>query len=317
VIALLRCFVLAGCFALGTTGCQSTRTAAPDGTQPSSNADSLELPAFSKILRLGRPLREISGLAASPTKAGILWAVADSGNPPDLHAIRPDGSTAGRVRVEGARNRDWEDLAAFTYRGRSYLLVADVGDNRGRRRDCRLYFIPEPDPTAISCVPEVSCQIAYTDRPHDCEAVAVDVARDAIYLASKEEGRSRIYLTSLSGAFGGGVRTAKPVGLVPLELRGAPMGLGKLARHASFGQTACGMALDRTSGAAYLLSYTHLYRLTAGDLATNLAPGDRKLIAYPSLYQAESVAVPAWDRRGIWIASEGKAGGSLVRIPRR
>ena len=43
------------------------------------------------------------------------WAVNDSGDEPRLYALRKDGRDRGTLRVRGATNTDWEDLAAFTF----------------------------------------------------------------------------------------------------------------------------------------------------------------------------------------------------------
>ena len=45
------------------------------------------------------------------------------------------------LRVAGARNTDWEDLAAFELDGRHYLLIADTGDNGGLRRTLQLHVV--------------------------------------------------------------------------------------------------------------------------------------------------------------------------------
>jgi hypothetical protein len=53
------------------------------------------------------------------------------GNLADLVGLDSVGAALGQVSVNGARNRDWEDLAAFTHDGNPHLLIADTGDNGG------------------------------------------------------------------------------------------------------------------------------------------------------------------------------------------
>ena len=108
---------------------------------------------FSGPLRTGTvpPVaRESSGLAASRRDSGILWTHNDSGGQPVLYAIEATGARRGDLRIADLLNRDWEDLASFTLDGRSYLLIADVGDNASRRNDCALYIVAEPDPADLS-----------------------------------------------------------------------------------------------------------------------------------------------------------------------
>jgi hypothetical protein len=60
---------------------------------------------------------EASGLAASPSAEGFLWMVNDSGGTPEIHLAQADGTPRGAVTVADAMNKDWEDLAAFTFNG--------------------------------------------------------------------------------------------------------------------------------------------------------------------------------------------------------
>ena len=54
----------------------------------------------------------------------VLWAVEDSGNPARLYAISRRGRVLARFKVEGAKNKDWEDLASFD--------LDDIPDARAR-----------------------------------------------------------------------------------------------------------------------------------------------------------------------------------------
>ena len=49
-------------------------------------------------------------------------------------------------RLEGVPKTDWEDIAAFELDGRTYLLVADTGDNGGLRKTLQLHVVEEPAP---------------------------------------------------------------------------------------------------------------------------------------------------------------------------
>ena len=144
-------------------------------------------------------LREISGLAASRAHPGVLWAINDSGNPARLHAISRRGRLLASFPVEGARNIDWEDLASFTLHGRHYLLVADTGDNGGRRRNVALHVFEEPatlDGAALR--PAWTVRMRWPDGPRDCEAVAVDARDGRILLVSKKREPPELFSLPLS-----------------------------------------------------------------------------------------------------------------------
>jgi hypothetical protein len=86
---------------------------------------------------------EASGLVASSRYPGWGWMIRDSGHPPTLYAVRFPGGAGPHavraIRVVGAVNVDWEDIAAQD--GKLYVTESDQG-----RRARYIYEIPEPDP---------------------------------------------------------------------------------------------------------------------------------------------------------------------------
>ncbi len=136
-------------------------------------------------------ISEASGLASSRLYPGLLWAINDGGDDPLLYAVGSDGTDLGTFRVEGAKNFDWEALASFRLRDTAYLLIADVGDNWQQRQTVTLYVVKEPAITATGIDNGRGAAIAwqirfsYEDGPLDCEAVAVDVANQRVFLLSK------------------------------------------------------------------------------------------------------------------------------------
>jgi hypothetical protein len=173
--------------------------------------------------KLANPkINEASGLAPSRRTDGMLWVHNDSGGDPALYAIGTDGRFLGAVWLAGADNIDWEDMASFTLGGRAYLLVADMGDNNGRRKNCGFYVIEEPDAAQLSPAKEIVASVAwnvpvvYPDGPHDCEAVAVDPGAvgdgsdGKVYLLTKREKPNRLFMVPL-----------KPVALPVVSTEGA------------------------------------------------------------------------------------------------
>ena len=144
-------------------------------------------------------LDEVSGLAASHAHDDVLWAIEDSGNPARLYAISRRGRVLARYKVEGAKNKDWEDLASFDLGGRHYLLVADTGDNGGKRRDFVLHVFEEPKVLRNgSLKPAWSIRARWADGPRDCEAVAVDAATGKVLLISKKRKRPELFALPLA-----------------------------------------------------------------------------------------------------------------------
>jgi hypothetical protein len=100
---------------------------------------------------------EVSGVVASRTSPGVLWAIADSGNAADVVAADLEGNELARLDLGtdlGAANVDWEDLAIGPGPGGvDHLYVGDIGDNGPSNLDdddsirgsISVYRLPEPE----------------------------------------------------------------------------------------------------------------------------------------------------------------------------
>lgn len=137
-------------------------------------------------------LEESSGIVASRARRGVFWTVNDSGNDPLLFATDSSGADLGYLRVEGARNTDWEDISIgpCTHAPGTCLFIADLGDNTFRRPYVVIYVVPEIDPptgpadTTRAVAVEDIIVLKYPDQPHDAEALAV--TRDWLLVITKD-----------------------------------------------------------------------------------------------------------------------------------
>ena len=124
-------------------------------------------------------LTESSGIAQLGEQ---LWSHNDSGDRPRLFAFDFTGQPLAQVSIAGATAIDWEDICAFTRDGRSYLAVADVGDNAGQRKLVSVYAIEFPNEWQNSLDPQQSLtlpvtatfQVTYPTGAVNCEALAYD-----------------------------------------------------------------------------------------------------------------------------------------------
>jgi hypothetical protein len=244
------------------TGCQR----AVSDVAPSS-APARAVTGYTLTGRIDDPaLDEVSGLALSRRDPGRLWALNDGGNPAELHLLEMDGRRVARYRLAGVRNVDWEDLAAFSWRGTPYLLVADIGDNFGRRDTVQLHLVEEPEVAAGAAPgvgelrPAASLRFRYPDGPRDAEGVAVDVRSGAILVLSKRETEPRFYRLPLRLESPAAPLVAEPLGRLRLErTRFDPPG-GPLTRSL-FGGSPTALDLDAAGRDLLLLTYTAVYRL--------------------------------------------------------
>ncbi|GAB4267013.1 MAG: hypothetical protein Kow0092_20190 [Deferrisomatales bacterium] len=169
--------------------------AAPDGVRrvavPRRATQALE-----RCGTIASPLiRESSGLVRSRRFPDIYWTHNDSGDEARLFALRRDGTPVegpagpAGIRVRGARNVDWEDIAADDA---GHLFLGDIGNNANTRRDLVVYVIDEPDPAADRwATPVRRLPFHYPDQDgfppsrRNFDAEALFWARGRLYLITK------------------------------------------------------------------------------------------------------------------------------------
>lgn len=233
-------------------------------------------------------LDEMSGLVASAAQPGVLWAINDSGSRARLFRLGPDGAALGRVAVDGPWLRDAESLDRWSDGGREWLLIGDVGDNRGWRDDVAVHALAEPARADTTARIAWTLRFRYPDGARDAEAIAVDPVRGDLLVLSKREDRPRLYRVPLS-ARGATVATAAFVAALPAPL----------------GAEATDMVVLGRAEALVVLTYRglHLWRRLPGeDWAEALArpPASWPL---PSMRKAEALAV-SQDGRRLLVGSE-------------
>lgn len=216
-------------------------------------------------------LPELSGLAASREQPGHWWALNDSGNAPELITLNPALEQVGRVRIRGAVNHDWEDLAAFAQDGQNWLLIGDVGDNFALRAEGQLILIREPAPGDSVAEIERVIRYRYEDGSRDCESLAVDVANQQVLLADKR--RRPVGLYALPLAAREGVVTAQRIAEFPeLVPTPAPSVMGLGARRGRGTPTAMDLSADGlTLGVLTYLSLSQFQRLPGQSWSEALA----------------------------------------------
>lgn len=92
----------------------------------------------------GNPAKENSGIVQSRRQPGLYWLHNDSGDEPRIYPLLSNSDQfmvdetveagAGTL-LSGAENIDWEDI---TVDDQGHVIVADVGNNKNKRRDLTL-----------------------------------------------------------------------------------------------------------------------------------------------------------------------------------
>jgi hypothetical protein len=158
------------------------------------------IPAVNDLFR--KDMVEISGVAASRTNSGVLYIHNDSGNPNQVYLTNGAGDNLGTLTLTPVSNRDWEDIAVGPgpVPGKNYVYVADIGDNDSKYSSIFIYRFPEPDlngrtsPVRLNIDTIDQIELKYPDGPRNAETLMVDPLTRDIYIASKENGVSKVYI---------------------------------------------------------------------------------------------------------------------------
>lgn len=151
-------------------------------------------------------LSETSGIAISINNPGMLWAHNDSGHSNTIFLIEISTSEIkAQYKITGTNNTDWEDMeiAINPDNNEPYLYVADTGDNSEKRLSYTIYKFKEPvyqethtSKGTIVWSPEDLSVIKFTypDGSHDTETLLVDPITQDIFLVTKRDFVSTLYV---------------------------------------------------------------------------------------------------------------------------
>jgi hypothetical protein len=164
-------------------------------------------------------LTEISGLAASRSRDGVVWAHNDSGDRARVYALAPDGELLQTVTLRDVDAVDWEDMAAGPGpdAASSYLYVGDIGDNDRIRPEISVHRFVEPE-AGVDRVDVDTLRLRYPDGPHDAETLLLDAERAELVILTKSLGGRSLVFRAPADAPDGEVIILTPAGSVTLGL---------------------------------------------------------------------------------------------------
>lgn len=157
----------------------------------------------------------------SVANPGHFWVHNDSGNPAVVYLIDENLKIRLTCRLEGVKNRDWEDIAIGPGPDpdKRYVYVGDIGDNNAKHREKMIYRFAEPA-LAGSNVSEIVISSFDTivfrleDGSKDTETLMIHPQTQNIYVVSKREEPVHVY--ELKYPFADDTLTALKVATLPL-----------------------------------------------------------------------------------------------------
>lgn len=178
-------------------------------------------------------ITEASGIVASRSNPGVWWTHNDSGDSERVFAIDDSGALLSTVELDGATERDWEDIAIGRSPDgeRSMLYVGDTGDNAVRRDPekgrglVKVFRFEEPTIDAGSVSQSASVEVdaltfTFPSRAHDVEAMVVDPVDGDLVFITKDwtlGGRAEVFRAD-ADAPAGSTSVLEPVASVDLPV---------------------------------------------------------------------------------------------------
>ena len=183
IFAVSICILMVACSSKEQAGDQSANIQS-DGFFPGVKLAELN----------NKELKEISGIAASINNPKLLWVHNDSGNGANIFLLDEKLDVKLTCTLAGVENRDWEDIAVGPGPddSKSYVYVADIGDNEAKYQYKYVYRFEEPlwnktqpENIAVTSFDRITFQLP--DSRKDTETLLLDPKTKNLYVVSKRE----------------------------------------------------------------------------------------------------------------------------------
>ncbi len=146
---------------------------------------------FAQTFHLSSALNEISGIDF--LNDSTIIAINDGGNEPLLFLLNLEGKIQSVVKVENAKNQDWEDITVDD----KFVYIGDIGNNLNNRKELVIYKVRiediirkktvQPEKITFNYKEQTEFPPAKNGKFFDAEALAVD--NDTLYLFTKNRAK--------------------------------------------------------------------------------------------------------------------------------
>ncbi|MGF7082532.1 hypothetical protein [Mucilaginibacter sp. UYCu711] len=154
-----------------------------------------------------KEMNEISGISASGIAKDTYYVHNDSGDTSRFFAISPEGKLLSTIYYKGDPAApqgvfDCEDIAVGPgpVAKKSYVYIADIGDNAANRKYTTIYRIAEQESLLKGGNVNATAtplHLKYPDGPKDAEAMMIDPQQKLIYIVSKRSDTVKVYTAPL------------------------------------------------------------------------------------------------------------------------
>ena len=289
---------------------------APTPTPPVTVVESTYENVQDRGLLENAQLDEASGLAASRLNRGYLWSHNDSGDKNRIFLFDTYGKGKYEFTIQGAENRDWEDMAVVKESdGSATIYVADFGDNNAVYSSYAIYWFKEPVITAstpaLNTITQVN-KVTFTvsDGSRDMECLLVDQQTKDLFIISKRETQKHLYKIPASNMVSGS--STKAEYLQTLDNISQPFSSAAQVIQ-GFYITAGSVSPDNTE--ILVKNYLEIYywKRKEGETIPQALARQAKTVPYQMEPQGEGITF-AEDGAGYYTISESPDGSSPVHL---
>ncbi len=289
---------------------------APTPTPPVTVVESTYENVQDRGLLENAQLDEASGLAASRLNRGYLWSHNDSGDKNRIFLFDTYGKGKYEFTIQGAENRDWEDMAVVKESdGSATIYVADFGDNNAVYSSYAIYWFKEPVITAstpaLNTITQVN-KVTFTvsDGSRDMECLLVDQQTKDLFIISKRETQKHLYKIPASNMVSGS--STKAEYLQTLDNISQPFSSAAQVIQ-GFYITAGSVSPDNME--ILVKNYLEIYywKRKEGETIPQALARQAKTVPYQMEPQGEGITF-AEDGAGYYTISESPDGSSPVHL---
>ncbi len=272
-------------------------------------------------------LNESSGIALSQKFSDRMYNINDSGSGPFFYTTTMTGKSLQKYKVNNYKPYDMEDLALGPCGNDSCLFIADIGDNKEKRKYLSVIAIKEADITEDTkeVNPLFKLKMNYPDRKYNSESLVVHPNGD-IYLLTKtvdEENRrampAKLFKVDKKKIADAMAKGEHQVNLVEVATIDLPY---QLYNFNLWGRIPTAMDISKDGKKLLILTYSAVMELKIDfdgidkfDLRKINEKKDMKIFRTKDLYQQEAITYGKTEDELIY-TTEVESGDGLSEIVR-
>lgn len=133
-------------------------------------------------------LKEVSA-AELDLQSDIIWVIEDAGNKPNLIGLNANGKPTKIIRINNAKNHDWEDLTSDK---QGNIYIGDFGNNNEKRKKFKILKVKHTDLSKDEAIAEI-VEFTLPKKQGSKDFEAFFIYNNSFYIISKESKKICVF----------------------------------------------------------------------------------------------------------------------------